>query len=246
MLVDICIPCHNEELILEKNILHLLNFCQKQNFSFTWRIIIIVNGSSDKSAIISEKLALKYQAIIARTIISPGKSNAVNTAWQESPADIFAYMDSDLAVSLQSLPPLLTPLLENKADMVVGCRLHKQSNIKRSLNREIISRSYNFLARLFLHNPCHDLQCGFKAIKSTVFRKLSPHITDTRWFFDTELITWAYYFNYKILEIPVNWEEARFRGRSSTIKIFRDSTLFIKNLYTLRKKLFVYKNKASS
>ncbi len=245
MLVDICVPCHNDELILEKNILYLLNFCQKQNFSFTWRIVVIINGSSDKSTIITEKLALKHQAIIAHTITSPGRGNALHVVWQESPADILAYMDSDLAVSLQNLPSLLLPLLENKVDMIVGCRLHKQSRIKRSLSREIISRSYNFLARLFLHNPSHDLQCGFKAIKSDIFKKLSPYITDTQWFFDTELITWAHYFNYKILEIPVDWEESRFKKRSSTVKIFRDSTLFIKNLYTLRKKISTYKNKTS-
>ncbi len=241
MLIDICLPVHNDEIILEKNVLRLFTFFKKQNFSFDWKIIIIVNGSSDQSSTIAHQLTLGHKELTTYNITSAGKGNALYLAWEKSSADILVCMDSDLAADLNNIQSLLVPLIENGVDMTIGCRLHKNSSVKRSLSREVISRGYNFLARRFLHIPYHDLQCGFKAIKKDVFTKLSHYTTDKHWFFDTELITWAHYFDYKIEEIPISWEEERFKGRASSVKVFKDSLFFIKNLYKLRKKILNYK-----
>jgi glycosyltransferase involved in cell wall biosynthesis len=48
-----------------------------------------------------------------------------------------------------------------------------------------------------------DAQCGFKAIRTDVFRALAPHIEDTAWFFDTELLVLAQRNRLRIHEVPV-------------------------------------------
>lgn len=241
MLIDICLPVHNEEIVLEKNTLRLFEFCKKQFFPFEWRIVIIINGSNDRSLEIARTLASHNEKIIVKNIITPGRGKALATYWLESSADIVAYMDCDLAVELNSLPPLLFKIIDKEADLVIGRRLGPGVKIKRSINREIISRCFNFLAKKFLGHSHRDLQCGFKSINRLVYLKLSPFINNDGWFFDTEIITWADQLSYKVLELPVNWQETRFDIRKSKVKLVKDSLYFIENLYKLRKKIKFFK-----
>lgn len=237
MLVDICLPVYNEEAILEKNTLRLYDFCRRQNFTFTWRIVIVTNGSTDTSAAIAETLHQQHPEIVLYDITTPGKGNAVKTAWAASQADIVCFMDTDLAVELEALPLLLNPLINHEADITIGSRFLSHSQVRRSLIREATSRSYNFLAKRFLGHPHRDLQCGFKAVRHTVFISLLPYLTNPRWFFDTELVIWGNFFHYKVKEIPVNWRDSRFQTRNSKIKLLKDSWIFIKDLRQLRKKI---------
>ena len=66
MLIDICLPVHNEEIVLEKNTLRLFEFCKKQFFPFEWRIVIIINGSNDRSLEIARTLASHNEKIIVK------------------------------------------------------------------------------------------------------------------------------------------------------------------------------------
>ena len=50
-----------------------------------------------------------------------------------------------------------------------------------------------------------DAQCGFKAIRADVARGLLPHVEDTGWFFDTELLVLAERAGLRIHEVPVDW-----------------------------------------
>jgi putative flippase GtrA len=50
-----------------------------------------------------------------------------------------------------------------------------------------------------------DAQCGFKAIRADVARRLLPHVEDNSWFFDTELLIIAERSGLRIHEIPVDW-----------------------------------------
>ena len=50
-----------------------------------------------------------------------------------------------------------------------------------------------------------DAQCGFKAIRADVAARLLPHVEDTGWFFDTELLVLAERSGLRIHEVPVDW-----------------------------------------
>jgi hypothetical protein len=116
-------------------------------------------------------------------------------------------MDVDLSTELESLRPLLEPIFEGEADLSIGSRLAPGAVIERSLQREVISRIYNMIARRFLGYKVRDSQCGFKAIRSDLARDLVPRIEDDGWFFDTELLVLAWRAGLRINEIPVRWVE---------------------------------------
>ncbi len=53
--------------------------------------------------------------------------------------------------------------------------------------------------------PFRDAQCGFKAVRADVARRLLPVIEDDGWFFDTELLLLADRNGLRIHEVPVDW-----------------------------------------
>jgi glycosyltransferase involved in cell wall biosynthesis len=238
MRLDFCLPAKNEEKLLKTNVELLKNFLIEKNWPFTWQIVILLNGCSDSSLSLATDLAAESQEkIIFYNFIDSGKGLTLRNYFKMSPADILVFMDIDLAVSLDNIPELLRPLLENKNDLVFGSRLLPDSRTVRSWWREASSRFYNKLSRIMLNHRFRDLQCGFKALKKEVFERVEPFLQDKNWFFDTELIIFAAYLDYRLLEIPVDWQENRYAQRTSRIKVFKDAVAFLKNLFILKKRL---------
>lgn len=239
MLVEICLPLKNEAETLQLNFQKLYSFCEKAGFTFDWKIVGIINGSSDKTVDIFLELKSKYpEKINFVEIRAAGRGHALNKYWQFSQADILCYLDIDLAVKPDQLPDLIGPILDNSTDLVIGSRLLVTSHIKRSLLREITSRGFNIFSRLLFPNKVSDLQCGFKAIRADKFRKITPYLKNKHWFFDSELVILAQYFSYRVKEIPVDWIENRYKKRESKVKILRDIYKSICDLVIFRIRLF--------
>lgn len=235
MLIDFCLPVKDEELILEANAIKIYEHLNSQDLSYDWRIVIVVNGSADKSYEIAKELENKYQnKFKAKNISLGGKSLALKEYFKESEADIFSFMDIDLSVSLNDIEGLISPLLNDNYDMVIGSRLLPDSKINRSHLREFGSQNYNRISRLLFKNDIRDLQCGFKAFKKGVFHNLKEHFRDDKWFFDTELVILAMHFDHKVKEIPVDWEENRYYERKSKVKKI-EAYHFVKKLIKFKK-----------
>jgi glycosyltransferase involved in cell wall biosynthesis len=239
MRVEICLPVKDEEKILADNLQRILDFCLKANLNFEWKIIGLVNGSSDKTAQIFSEFKQKNPSYVDYVELSqPGKGRAIREYWLNSTADILAYLDIDLAVLPNQLPELLLPIINEEADLVIGSRLMPESKTNRSLFREATSRSFNSLVSILLPNKVSDLQCGFKAVKREVFNRIVKEAKDNYWLFDTELIVLSYYYGFRVKEIPVSWDENRYQKRVSKVKIIRDMGKFLKGLFLLRIRLY--------
>lgn len=235
MLVEFCLPILNEEQMLEKSVLKLLQYCEKENFDFDWRIMILSNGSTDRSLEIAKELHEKYKdRIDFKDIKERGRGNALKIYWNDSKTDVCAYMDIDLSVALDSVSELVYPIIKEDYDLVIGSRMVPGAKVTRSFFREIVSRGYNLLSKAILLHGRSDMQCGFKAVKVDSFKKISQHIKDPKWFFDTELIFFSEKYGYKIKEIPVNWSENRYEKRKSKVNVMRDSIKFFCDLIKLR------------
>ena len=239
MLIDICLPAHNESKIIKNNVLKLLNYLKTQNFDFDWKIIIIFNGSTDNSLAIAQDLAKQYLEINVRNITEPlfGKSSALRIYFFESSADIITFMDIDLAVSLDNFSNLILPIINKQFDMTYGSRIIKGAKVERSFFRTIISWGYIYMSRFILSHNFSDLQCGFKAFKRTVWEKIGPFTTYSYGFLDTELIILAYTFKFRIKEIPVDWKNSRFDKRTSRFSIIKAIVEFIQQSVAFKKRL---------
>lgn len=241
MTIDICLPAYNEELILEKNTVKILDYLSSLEYNFDWHVYIVVNGSSDNSVNIAKELSQNNKRISFYQLKQGGKGRAIKHLWQKSKADYFIYMDIDLAVSLDFLPDLIKNL-EDGHDLVWGSRHLKSSKVKRSVFRSFSSLVYNIFSKTVLNHNYSDLQCGFKGVNNRIKRDVLNKIEDNNWFFDTELIIWSKKMGYGLKEIPVNWQEDRYQQRKSKVRVFKDAKDFIYKTIKLRKKIKSLKN----
>lgn len=217
--VDIVVPVYNEEVALPANIPVLYNYCRHNLSEYDWRIIIADNASTDSTSIIAKKFAKRPQIFYLK-LTKKGRGLALRTAWLRSKAGIVSYMDVDLSSNLEFFPALLAGL-ENSADIAIGSRLSRGSNVTgRTLPREVMSRGYNLLIRVLFSTSFHDAQCGFKAVKKSVFQRLEPIVENNNWFFDSEFLIVAEKAGYKIAEIPISWHD----DPSSTVKVAKTAT----------------------
>ncbi|MCK5459728.1 glycosyltransferase [Candidatus Parcubacteria bacterium] len=237
MRINITLPCLNEEKILNNNIIALFNFLNKNVAGDQWQIIIADNDSNDNTAEIAKELEYRFKQIKYFFIPQKGKGIAIRHGWKNFDADIYIFMDVDLSVDLEALPKLISAVKEEHYDIAIGSRFHKQSVIKRSVARKIISRLYKIIKKIIINSDISDLPCGFKAINKDIIKKILPRIKDNEWFFDSELVILSESFGYKIKEIPVKWEEIRENGDKSRVKIISLGFNYIKNLIRLRKRL---------
>ncbi len=226
--VDITIPVLNEEKAIEGS-LHTLAAYLTAECSYDWCITVVDNGSTDKTWQLANALASSDARIRAFRLGRRGRGGALKAAWSTSTADVVAYMDVDLSTDLASLRPLLEPIVDGKADVSIGSRLAPGAKIKRSVQREVISRIYNVITRQFLGYGVHDAQCGFKAVRSSVARDLIPQIEDNEWFFDTELLVLAWRRGLRINEVAVQWVE----DNDSRVRIMRTAFDDLRGIWRL-------------
>jgi len=202
--VEIVVPVHNEQDDLGPSI-HRLHAFLRDRFPFTALITIADNASTDATWNRAQELAEQLDGVRAVHLDAKGRGRALQHVWASSDARVVAYMDVDLSTDLAALLPLVAPLLSGHSDVAIGSRLARTSRVVRGPKREIISRCYNLLLRTTLRARFSDAQCGFKAMRTDAARLLLPHVKDTAWFFDTELLVLAERSGMRIAEVPVDW-----------------------------------------
>jgi glycosyltransferase involved in cell wall biosynthesis len=202
--VDVVIPVYNEQAALERSVRRLHAFLS-ENMPFAWRIVIADNASTDATLAIARALAGELPDTDVLHLPMKGRGRALREAWTRSDADVVCYMDVDLSTDLRALLPLVAGLISGHSDVAIGTRLAAGSRVQRGRKREVISRCYNKLLRLVLGAKFSDAQCGFKAVRGDVARRLLPAIEDNGWFFDTELLVLAQRQRLRIHEVAVDW-----------------------------------------
>ncbi len=206
--VDIVIPVYNEERALPEAIPRLRAFLSEPAFPYPWRIVIADNASVDGTPNVGRKLADEHGDDVEYVRIEKkGRGRALKQTWLASPMDIVSYMDVDLSTDLEAFPPLIGAIAEGEYDLAIGSRLAPGSQVQRSLQREVLTRGYNLLIKATFFSRFSDAQCGFKAVRADLARRLIPHIEDNNWFFDTEMLVLAEKAGYRIRDVPVAWVE---------------------------------------
>src|SRR3954452_13784236 len=202
--VEIVVPVYNEAAGLDRSIRRLHRFLL-DGFPFSWRVVIADNASTDATPEIAVRLAAQLPAVRHLRLERKGRGRALRAAWAASPARVVCYMDVDLSTDLRGLLPLVAPLMSGHSDVAIGTRLARSARVKRGTKRELISRAYNLILRTLLRAHFSDAQCGFKALRTDVARRLLPQVVDQGWFFDTELLVLAQRERLRIHEVPVDW-----------------------------------------
>jgi glycosyltransferase involved in cell wall biosynthesis len=157
------IPCLNEELFIGSVVLKTKDYADQ--------VIIIDDGSTDKTAIMAEKAGAK---VISHGS-NKGKGAAVNTAFRyakNSGCKALVLLDGDGQHDPAYIPDLVKPILDDKADMVVGSRyLGIRSSIPgyRVWGHRVLTSLSNLGSRVKLT----DSQSGLRAFSTKAMEAFS-------------------------------------------------------------------------
>jgi glycosyltransferase involved in cell wall biosynthesis len=236
MKILIVIPAHNEATIIENNLDFLAQELPKILSGFDWELLVAENGSSDGTFNLAEAKTKNFSRFQTSKLPVACKGAAIKTAWDASSADCLIFTDADLATSPKHLPEMIEKISQGH-DLIIGNRLDQRSMVSRAMARTFCSQLYNLLTKIILKTKIADHQCGFKGINKTAWQKISPHITSTGFFFDTELLALARKFKMTITEIPIVWKEQRKGASKSKVKIIKTGKNLLKNIWSLKKRL---------
>ncbi len=213
--VSAVLPVFNDMDSLKKAIPESIKALE--NITGSFELIVAEDGSTDGSRELVEEWEKRDSRVrLLHSDERLGRGRALNRAFENSNGMILCYYDVDLATDMAHLSRLIDEIREGAA-VSTGSRLLPESSIKRTTDREIASRGYNFLVRLFLGSRLHDHQCGFKGFNKSIVMDILPHVTSTHWFWDTELLVRTQRAGYKVAEFPVVWNT----GDKTTVR-FKD------------------------
>lgn len=231
--LSVIIPAFNEEPNFKKGSLNEVpEYLNKQDYAY--EILIVDDGSSDKTAELAQDFAKKHSNI--RVIKNPhqGKAETVKTGVEESKGEIILFTDFDQATPISEVSSLLKFFPEY--DIVIGSRaLPGAKREKEPIHRHLMGLGFNFVVQLFAIKGIRDTQAGFKCFKSQVAKEL---FSSLRVYakgkkvkgalvtaFDVELLFLAHKRGFKIKEVPIIWhhvQTSRVNPIKDSLRMFRD------------------------
>ena len=221
MKLSAVIPVYNEEGAVS----HVIDNVQRvlDKTSFEYEIIIVNDGSTDKSRGILEEIR---KIKVVHHPYNLGYGAALKTGIRNAKGDFILIIDSDMTYPIYEIPLLLKYI--DEYDMVVGARKKVNDLISRRIAKFILS----MLAYLIYGRKVPDLNSGMRIFNKEIALKFF-NIYPSGFSFTTT-ITFAFLTNnHTIKYVPINYGK---RVGKSTIPPFKD---FI-NFATLIVRVMVY------
>ncbi len=218
--VAVLLPCYNEEMTIGKVV---RDFRAELPDAVIW---VYDNNSTDKSAAI----ALAEGAQV-RYVTQQGKGHVVRRMFQEIEADCYVMVDSDDTYPADEVHQLILPILEGRADMVIGDRL---SSTYMKENKRPFHNFGNVLVvsmiRFLFGRKVTDVMTGYRAF-SRLFVKHCPVLANG-FEIETEMTLHALAKRMSLIELPIQYRD-RPEGSVSKLNTFTDGIRVVKTIVNL-------------
>jgi len=162
------LPALNEATVISGTLKSIKNSIKK--LPVKTKIVVINDGSSDNT----KKVAEKSQVKVLTHVINRGLGASLSTGLEYAKkikADFAITMDSDGQHDPEDINNLLTPLLKNKADVVIGSRMLKKSK-DMPLLRRLNNRAFNLLTLSLFGITTTDSLSGFRGFSKKAINNL--------------------------------------------------------------------------
>lgn len=202
-LLSIIIPAYNEEQRLPKTLEQVFAFMQQQNYQS--ELIIVENGSSDRTLAIAQDFAHKCPSCRAIHLDASGKGLAVREGMLQATGQYRFMCDADLSMPIAEINRFLPPALSNFDIAIASREAPGAVRYDEPSYRHWGGRGTNLLIRWLALPGFHDTQCGFKMFRDEIAEDIFRFQTIENWSFDIELLYIARLRGYRILELPIPW-----------------------------------------
>jgi glycosyltransferase involved in cell wall biosynthesis len=216
MQLSVIIPVYNEELTIGKIIERTKNALQQ--IGLNYEIIVVDDHSYDKSL----DAARKHGARLFSLKEHLGKGYVLRAGFAKVKGDIIVTIDSDGSHRPEEIQEVLMPVLENRADLVIGSRyLNHKPVATRKLNAFGV-KVFNFLIDLLTGVAITDSQSGYRAMRSEVLKKQKLYAREYE--IESEMLIKTVKAGFRVAEVPISFEQRTF-GRSGVDPVWDGSKI---------------------
>ena len=186
------LPCFNTERFIREVVLKARKYVDQ--------VIVIDDGSRDGTF----EAAKAAGALVIKHEVNQGTGEATKSCFKEARrkgAHVLVTLDGDGQHDPDGIPQILAPILEGKADVVIGCRLltdHSSMPKYRRFGINVITWLFNLGSKLRVS----DAQSCFRAYGERALYSLN--ITERGFGFSVELLIQARQRGFTITEVPIS------------------------------------------
>lgn len=217
-LVTVILPAYNEEAIIDKNVLVLQKYLETLHTAYRWEVLLINDGSSDRTGQLAENLAQSYSNIrVFHHKTNRNLGTALRTGFNNSQGDFVVVIDIDLTYSPDHIGRLLSKIQENDDDLVIASPYMKGgSNTDVPMLRLLLSKVVNFMMRKVSKLNICTFTGMVRAYKGDFIRNLNTK--SSTFDINSEILFKAYILRATVVEIPahLDWSEQKKLGRTRT------------------------------
>lgn len=219
--VSVVLPAYNESASISESLTRIDSVLEKTGREY--EIIVVSDGSTDKTSEIVLNCKISKVRLLENGR-NRGKGYTLRHGFAEAKFPLVVFIDGDLDLNPIVVPAYLERLDNDEADVIIGSKMHPDSQISYPLSRKIASRLFSFATRIITGLNISDTQTGLKAmqrenVSQSIFRSDSDGFS-----FDLEFLALVTDSNGRIQDAPVilDFGFTSTIGMSSAIKALLD------------------------
>ena len=204
------IPAYKQEKTIVKDIKNIDKILS--SLPFPHELIVVVDGFLDDTYRNAKSVKNENIKVLGYKE-NRGKGFAIKYGVREAKGDVIGFIDAGMDLDPAEISIMLNIMDWNKADIVIGSKLHPDSKVDYPYQRKILSWGYRTLTHILFGFKVKDTQVGLKIFKRKVAKDVFSKIIVKKFAFDIEVLAVAYKLGYhKIYEAPV---KLNFKGAGS-------------------------------
>lgn len=169
--ISVVVPLYNEEESLPE-LYSWIERVMKEN-NFTFEVIFVNDGSTDRSWEVIDELSRKSENVRAiKFRRNYGKSPALYCGFKEAEGDVVITMDADLQDSPDEIPELYRMIMQEGYDLVSGYKQKRYDPISKTLPTKLFNATARKVSGI---KNLHDFNCGLKAYRKTVVKNIEVY-----------------------------------------------------------------------
>ena len=169
--ISVIVPLYNEEESLPELYAWIQRVMEKNGF--TYEVIFVNDGSTDRSWQIIEGLAAQSeQAKGIKFRRNYGKSPALYCGFERAQGDVVITMDADLQDSPDEIPELYRMITEDGYDLVSGYKKKRYDPLSKTIPTKLFNATARAVSGI---KNLHDFNCGLKAYRRDVIKNIEVY-----------------------------------------------------------------------
>ena len=229
-LFSLIVPAYNEGRRLGSSLREMSAYLRASGEPY--EIVIVDDGSTDETqAIVAEAAAADPAIRLLAHSPNRGKGYAVRAGMLAACGQYLMFTDADLSIPI-AITADFHEALRGGYEIAIASRWHPDSTnvVPPPLPRRLMGGIFRWCVRRLVISDVRDTQCGCKAYRADVARRLFTQSRIDRFSFDAEVIYLAARAGFRIKEVPF---ALRYTPGSS-VRPVRDSLLMLRDLARIR------------